>query len=427
MDEPISKPLPTEDKTVILDYLIVLAKYSRWIICLSAAVTVLVYLIMLIRPNKYTARMRLLPPHQNLSVSSQLLENLGGSSPLALGAGAGGDIASGLMGLKSASAVYVTMLLGDTISECIIKKFNLREVYANETLDDARKALAGKTKITEGSKDGVITVEVVDKSPQRAADIANAFGEELGSLLGRLTRDDAQNYLGFLEQERNQANLNFTKAEEALRAFSEKSGVLQIDAQAKGMLQYMAELRALIDAKEVQIQVTRQHATPSNIDVIHLETELRSLKEKLQAVKTKETQNLDSPEYMMAASKIPGLGLEYFRLYRECKFQETLYQLYCKLVELSRLDATRTFASVQFIDRASPPERRSNLRLLPALLAGMVVFFLSIWAAFIYEYAQQVRRQEGVSRRLQLLSSYLQPWVNLFNKIKRIFSLKRKK
>ncbi len=427
MDEPASKLMPKEDKTVILDYLIIFAKYSRGIIFLSAAVTVLVYLNLLISPNKYTARMRLLPPSQNLTVSSQLIENLGGSSPLGLGGAAGSDLAAGVLGFKSASALYEAMMSGDTISKNIIEKFNLRKVYKARYLEEAQKTLGSKTRISVGTKAGVVTVEVVDIDPQRAANIANAYGEELDRLLGRITRNEAQNYLAFLEQERNQANLNFTKTEEALRAFCEKSGVLSMDAQAKVMIQYIAELRALIDAKEVQIHVLRQHATPANYDVIQLQEELKSLKEKLQAVEAKQSQSPGPPEIMMAASKMPAVGLEYFRLYREAKFQEALYLLYCKLVELSRLDSTRNFSSVQFIDRASPPERRSNWRLLPALLAGMVTFLISIWTVFLYERIQQIRRQEGESQRVQLLSSYLQPWVDSLNKIKRLLPSKHKR
>jgi tyrosine-protein kinase Etk/Wzc len=424
MDEPVSNYMSADDKTVILDYLIILAKHSRMIFFSSAVVTVLVYLILFTLPNKYTATIRLLPPSQNMTISGQLIENLGGSSPLSMGGAMGMGEAAGLLGLKSPSAIYVAMMLGDTISRRIIDKFNLREIYEVKYFEEARKSLQSKTRITEGSKDGVVTVEVVDTDPQRAAAMANAFGEELDRLLGQITRTDAQNYLTFLEQERDQVNSNCTKAEESLRAFCVKSGVLSIDAQAMGVIQHIAELRGLIDAKEVQMQVLRQQATPANYDVITLQEELKTLKEKLRSAEAKQGQNSGPSDILMAASKMPTVGLEYLRLYRQAKFQEALYLLYSKLVELSRIDAVRKFGSVKFVDHAIPPERRSNMRLLPALLAGFIFFFLSVCTAFLYEYIHHIRRLEGESQRLQQLSYYLKPWVDLLFKVKRLFQFK---
>jgi len=424
MNKPPSQRTPADDQGVLLDYLITLAKYSRKIVFFSASIAMLTYFILFILPNKYTAKVRLLPPHQNLTISSQLIENLGGSSPLGVGSTSFGDMAAGLMGFKSGSALYGSMLKGDTITGRIVERFNLQKIYRYKLLEDARKALQNNARITTGAQDGVITIEVTDPDPKRAAAIANAFPEELDGLLGEITRKEAQKYLTFLEQERNQANSKFTQAEQSLQAFSEKSGVLQIDAQTKGMIQYIAELRALIDAKEVQLRVLRQQATPANFDVIRLETELKGLEQKLQAAETKQTPNI-GPEVMIAASRVPGLGLEYFRLYREWKFQEVLYQLYCKMIELARLEASRNFSSVQVIDWAGPPERRSNRRLFPALLAGSLAFFFGVCAAFMWESFQQLANKESEVQRLQLLSLYLRTWTDLFKRVKSSLLLRR--
>ena len=126
--------------------------------------------------------------------------------------------------------------------------------------------------------------------------------------------------------------LPLPSAEEALRSFSEKTNVLQIDAQTKGMLEYIASLRANIDAKEVEVKVLQQQATPSNFDLIRLETEVRGLKDKLRAAETKMDPNCVG-DVCLPTSKVPALGLEYLRLFRETKYQDNIYQLYCKLAE----------------------------------------------------------------------------------------------
>ena len=78
MEEPVNQTSPNDDEVHLLDYLIILAKHSRMIIYASAAVTLLTYLVLFILPNKYTATARLLPPQQNMTLSAQLLSNLGG-------------------------------------------------------------------------------------------------------------------------------------------------------------------------------------------------------------------------------------------------------------------------------------------------------------------------------------------------------------
>ena len=82
--------------------------------------------------------------------------------------------------------------------------------------------------------------------------------------------------MAFMEKEREQSNQNLAKAENALRTFSEEHGVIQIDTQVRGVLEYVARLRAMIDAKEVQVKVMRQQATAYNYDVVRLETEIKA-------------------------------------------------------------------------------------------------------------------------------------------------------
>ena len=71
-------PDTPEDEIHLLDYLIVLAKHSQMIIYTTVAVMVLTFLVLFISPNKYTATARLLPPQQNLTMSGQLMDFVGG-------------------------------------------------------------------------------------------------------------------------------------------------------------------------------------------------------------------------------------------------------------------------------------------------------------------------------------------------------------
>jgi len=422
MNDRLKKTNLDEEEVYLLDYLNVVAKHSRMIIYSSLTVTVLIYLMLFSSPNQYKATARLLPPQQNATLSGQLLENMGGGvTPGAAGAGMGMSL---FLGLKSPTDPYVGMLKGDKIFDRIIARFNLRGPNRKNYLEDVRRTLRSRVDIT-GGNDGIISIEVTDKNPDVAAKMANAFIEELDNSLQEIALKEAKSRLAFMEKERGQANHALTNAEEALRVFSEQNSLIQIDTQAKAVLEYIATLRAAIDSKEIQIQVLRQKATPFNYDVKQQETELKGLKEKLQAAETQSDQSCFS-DICLKTSKVPGLGLEYMRLFREVKFQEGLYQLYCKLVEIARLDQMRDFSVIQITDQANPPERRSNRRLIPALLTGIVTFVIMIFVAFGREYMHNIKTSPDHAQRLDVLATNLQPWKDKLIRIRNILKFRKK-
>jgi len=110
-----------DDEINLLDYLLVIAKHKKMIFRITVVAAVLSIAICLLLPNVYTSTARILPPPS----SSQ-----GGLSAMLAGSGLG-DLAS-LAGVSvggSSGDLYVGMLQSRTISDAIIDKFNLMEVY----------------------------------------------------------------------------------------------------------------------------------------------------------------------------------------------------------------------------------------------------------------------------------------------------------
>jgi len=375
-----------------IDYLMVLAKHSRLILYVSAAAGLLTLLLLFFIPNKYTAKARFLPPQTNLTLSGQLLDDLGGAAIPGSRIRGVGEMFGNLLGLKQPGNLYVGIMGGDHFSDWIIEDFKLRTLFGKRYIEDVRQELHRRVKLGTSDKDGLIFVEVTDKSPQRAAEIANAYVGKLDQQLQKLAVQEARERLAFLEKELTKASHSLAQSEETLRSFSEKSSVLQIDAQTKGMIEYIANLRATIDAKEVELQVLRQRATPSNYDVIRAETEIKGLKEKLRAAESQDGPNPQLGDVMIATERVPSLGLEYMRLYREFKYQEGLYRLYIKLVELARLDEARNISVIQVVDPARPPEKKSApQRLLITLLVTGVTLVIMSMVAFVREFWQNSR------------------------------------
>lgn len=429
MDKTVKNTIPDDNGFHLLDYAIILAKYSRMIICVTVAAAILTYLYLFCSPNLYKSTARLLPPQQNLTMSGQLMESLGARvAPGGTGgaqAGLMGGAAASLLGLKSPGEMYVAMLTSEPVLDRIIDRFHLMKMEPLKTRyrEDAQEILLKKyVKIGVGKKDNIIVVEVTWPDRKLAADMANAFIEELERLIQNLAIQEAKARSSFLEKERLQSSHNLAKAEEAMRQFSEQHGVLQIETQTRGAIQYIASLRAEIDSKEVQTKVLRYQATPRNAEMIRMETEINGLKEKLRNAESQLENCLG--DVCLPTSKAPALGLEYIRLFREVKFQESLYQLYNRLVEVARLDMARDVAVVQVMAPAMPPDKRANKRAVPSIFAGLLTCFVMIVIVFGRESWHSLKADDV--QRLSVLRGYLTPWRDLLIRMKDIISFRRK-
>lgn len=82
-------------------------------------------------------------------------------------------------------------------------------------------------------KDGLISIEFDEKAPQFAANVANAYVEELRTLIGRLAVTEAQQRRLIFEKQLTKAKENLTAAEQALRATGSPDRAGQKPAGAK--------------------------------------------------------------------------------------------------------------------------------------------------------------------------------------------------
>jgi capsular polysaccharide biosynthesis protein len=149
----------------------------------------------------YQAIVRFLPPQQQQNSAATMLANLGSSGGLAGGA---------LGSIKNPTDQYVAFLKSNTLQDALITRFDLARRYETPLKSDTRLALTGHVRIVS-SKDGLISVEVEDRSPVLAAELANAHVDELQKLLGRLAVTEAQQKRVFLKNNCSKPKKNWCK------------------------------------------------------------------------------------------------------------------------------------------------------------------------------------------------------------------------
>ena len=204
-------------------------------------------LLALILPKRYTATATVLPPQQNSSMAGALASQLGGLGAMA-------SLAGGGLGLKNPNDLYVAMFKSQTVEDAMIRRFDLMRAYSQKYLSTTRRAFEASFIVEGNNKDGLIHLSVEDKDPKRAAEMANAWIEEYRRLSQGLAIGEASQRRLFFELQMQQAKDNLANAEEALKKTEQTTGVIQMDSQARALIESAVTLRAQIAAKEVQLQ-----------------------------------------------------------------------------------------------------------------------------------------------------------------------------
>jgi uncharacterized protein involved in exopolysaccharide biosynthesis len=389
-------PFANETDTSFLDVLVVLVERKRFILRFVLAGFVLAIVVSLLLPVRYEGRIVLLPPQQNSSVGSSLTGQLGGAL------GALGALASGSLGLKNPADMYVSLLMSRTVEDGMIKRFGLMQEYHAKRMSVARKIFESRTKVVAGSKDGLIRITLEDGDPKRAAELANGYVEEFRKLSETLAITEAARRRLFFEQQMQQAKDHLTAAEDAMTKTQQSTGVLEIDSQARALVESAAVLRGQVVAKQVEIEGMRSFATDDNPNVVLAKQELTALESQLQRVAG--SQNDAGSDINLSKGRVTQSGMEYLRRYRDLKYQETVYELLAKELEISKLDEAREGSIVQVVDDAVPADKKSSPhRTLIVLGATILAFIVAVLWVFLRDRSARAFELPGNRERLEAI------------------------
>ncbi len=364
----------------------------QFILRLMGAALVSSTAIAFLIPKQFESTMRLMPPDQ---------ANSGMAMMAAMAAKAGGGLGSAtedLLGLKSSGALFIGVLRSQTSEDRLVQQFDLRKVYSKSLVMDAAMKLDENTSISEDRKSGIITISVTDYSPQRAAAIANAYVDELNSLVSNLSTSSAHRERVFLEDRLQVAKKELDDASNQLAQFSSKNNTLDIQQEGKAMLDAAGSIAGEMIAAQSQLEGLRQIYTDSNSRVRSLNArvmELRRQLEKLGGAQAKDgkdaSPSTQQPADLLATQSsglpyptirsLPLLGAKYGDYYRRAKIQETVYELLTEQYELAKVQEAKETPSVKVLDPATIPEKKSFPPRLMIMFVGTSLVFVTsvVW------------------------------------------------
>lgn len=342
----------------------------------------LVFLI----PKRYESTARIMPPESSGS-SAALFAALAGRGGGEFGSL--GSIAASLLGVRTTGPLFVDLLRSATVSNDLIERFQLQQVYGKRYKVDTAKKLARRTTIAEDKKSGVISITVEDADPQRARDMAQAYLEELNLLVNRTNTSSARQEKAFIERRLQGAESELERAQQDLSDFSSTHSTIDIKEQTRATVDAAAKLQAQAIIEQTDLDSLRQIYGDENIRVRAARARIAGLKSQLQALGgTSEPLQADGnisagnsgPLSRIGAEypplrQLPRLAVPYADIYRHLRVQEAVYEMLTQQYELARIQEAKDVPVIRVIDAPGIPEKKS---FPPRTVLCLVLTFLTM-------------------------------------------------
>lgn len=376
-------------------------------------------LVAFLIPNSYTSTTRLMPPDQGPEGGMAMLAALAGKA-----GGTVGGLGAQLLGLKTTGDLFIGILQSRTVEDDLIGKFNLRKLYSDKRLEDARTELAKRTGLSQDRKSEIITISVTDRNPRRAQQMAEEYVTELNSVVTNLNTSSAHRERVFLEGRLSQVQQSLESAEKQFSQFASKNTAIDIQEQGKAMIQAGAALEGQLIAAQTELEGLRQIFTDNNVRVRETQARIDEIRRQLQklggtsspSTDAKAAPTTDAGSLYPSIRELPILGVTYADLYRQMKVQEAVFEALTQEYELAKVEEAKETPSVKVLDPANIPEMKSSPHRLLIVLTGAFlactfgiawVFGSAKWHEIDEQDPGKVLAQEvfqSVRKRVPLLS-----------------------
>ncbi len=386
MNDPqsISNAVIEEDEISLLDLAIALGEEKKTLFALPTLFGAVAVVVSLLMTPIFTAKTVMMPPQQQQSSAASALASLGALA----------GIAGSAAGIKSPDEMYVAFLQSATLQNALIEKYKLQERLKSQNLSDTRVALKGVVRIASDKKSGLLSIEVDDKDPAFAAELANAHVAELKLMLGKLAVTEAQQRRVFYEQQMLKTQEALAQAEADFRAAKESSGMQVTAVIAEAGVRASAELRAQIATREVQLQALSRFATAQNPDLQRISSELSAMRAQLSKLEQGNGGTDKATPTQQAAVKA----------YREIKAREAMMGVLTAQYESARVDEAKEGPLVQQVDVATAPERKAKpKRAMIVIVTTLAGLFLGILLAFIRQAMKKGAKDPETAERFSQL------------------------
>jgi tyrosine-protein kinase Etk/Wzc len=391
----------------LMEYLNVIYPWRKFIVIGTLFATLVATVVSFLLPEWYKSSATILVPPQSDLVG--LTRLLGGATGFGSNLGSAAESVFGKS--KSADDIdrYEAIFDSRRLRLAVIEKFDLIKQYefdSPSTKEPIKKTLEelDKNLIFKNNRNNTVTITAYFKGDSvKAAEMVNYVIALIDSINRELATENARYQRKFIERRYAEAQAELKAAEERLNAFQKTYRVGEVREQVKASLEASAQIEALAVQSEVEYNVLRKSLGDSHPEVLQARDKAAELRRQ---AKKFEFGGLSS-DLIIPLAKMPDLGMEYLRLYREVLLQTKIVEFLVPQYEQAKLQEARDTPTLLVLDRGYVPEWKDKPKRLLIILVGFFVgLFLSLSLVILQHELAKLSRE---------------PWFQLLRKM---FSLR---
>lgn len=355
-----------------------LIRYRKWIIVMTCIATAISTLIAFLLPIWFLASSVILVGQQS--------DVLNLSKLLGISTGLAGDLL-GKNKLSDEIDRYEAIFKSERLRLAVIEKFDLIKEYefdspdVKEPIKNTLKELDGNISFKD-NKNGTITISALYKeNAEKSAEMAQFIVAMMDSINRQLATESARNQRVFIERKYMQAQEELVRAEVALNMFQKQYKVAEIKDQIRASLEASAQIESAAITSEVEYNVLKDALGENHPQVLQAKSKVQELKKQ---VKRFEQGGLSS-DIIIPLEKMPDVGMEYMRLYRNLLLQTKIVEFLTTQYEQAKIQEAKDTPMILVLDKARVPEWKAKPKRLFIILGGMIIgFMLSVAVIFLY-------------------------------------------
>tara|TARA_B100000579_G_C22840544_1_gene861230 strand:+ start:1218 stop:2564 length:1347 start_codon:yes stop_codon:yes gene_type:complete len=365
------------EETNLIDITSLLWSMRKSIIKNQLIIILITILFVFIIPKTYTSSALLMPPTSETGGMSSIM---GALSSLPFG---------GLMSqTNDESLSTIAILKSRTLSEKVIKKFNLIDFYGVKNLDKALMALSDNTNF-EVEDEGTIRISVdvetewlhlfesEETAKNQCTNMAIYFVEQLDLINKSLKTEEASFHREFIGERYRQNLVDLKKAEDDLKLFQEKHKMVALPEQTLAAIEAGAAIKAQMLSNEVKLGVMLGALNTNHPKIENIKKENSELNKKMNELEYgSNVIGYKKSNLFPVLADVPELGVELVRLKREVEIQNTLFVFLTQQYEEAKIKEAKDTPTVQILDYPQMPQLKSAPKRVLILIFCIIVTFL---------------------------------------------------
>ena len=368
------------NETNLMDIIPLLWSVRKSIIKNQLIIIVITIIFVFIIPKTFTSTALLMPP---TSETGGIGSIMGALSNLPFG---------GMMSqTNDESLSTIAILKSRTLSEKVIKKFNLIDFYGVPNIDKALMSLSDNTNF-EVEDEGTISISVdvdtewlhsvesEEKAKNQCTDMASYFVKQLDLINKSLKTEQASFHREFIGERYRQNLVDLKKAEDSLKIFQEKHKMVALPEQTLAAIEAAAALKAQMLSNEVKLGVMLGALNTNHPDIENIKKENSELSKKMNELEYGvNVIGYKKSNLFPVLADVPELGVELVRLKREVEIQNTLFVFLTQQYEEAKIKEAKDTPTVQILDYPQKPQLKSApKRVLILIFCIIITFFVNV-------------------------------------------------